>query len=262
METGQQFLMQLSNKENTSNELSILILKDGFSFCTHDQQHFFGLEKETPSPDALQSWIKYHQFNTEEVTLVYMDHPAVTVPLALFDKEHPEAYLKTAYTSDKTHIVKGETIESINQVIVFPITRKWDTLFNAVLPKAKYTHLTAMLLPKLAKFSFGKTKKNMFVHLRQDQFDLFLFQGGQLLLQNSFPQSNADDFLYYLFYVTEQFYLKPDQFNLTFLGKYETFDDYYDGAREFHESIDYFEPHYPSPPLSHPAPFFLSYNSL
>jgi hypothetical protein len=262
METGQQFLMQLNSNKKTFQDLSILILKDGFSFCTPEQQHFFGLETETPSPDALKSWIKYHQINTENTTLVYMDHPAVTVPLPLFDKEQPELYLKTAIAIDDTHIVHGETIDPLDQAIVYPITRKWDTLFKAVLPKASITHLTAQLLPDLAKFSFGKTKKNMFVHLRQDQFDLFLFQGGQLLLQNSFPQHNVDDFLYYLFYVTEQFYLKPEQFNLTFLGKYEGFDEYYLGAREFHESIDYFEPHYPSPSPVHPVPFFLSYNSL
>ena len=103
METGQQFLMQLSNKENTSNELSILILKDGFSFCTHEQQHFFGLRKETPSPDAI-SKAGSSTINSipKSVPLIYMDHPAVTVPLShCLTKKQPEAYLKTAYTPDE-----------------------------------------------------------------------------------------------------------------------------------------------------------------
>ncbi len=190
-----------------------------------------------------------------------MDFPGVTVPLPLFDKEQPQLYLNTAFSSDEPYTVKAQTLENTDQVIVFPILQKWQRLFENVLPNARISHLTALLLPDLIKFSFGKARKNMFVHLRENQFDLFLLQGGQLLLQNSFPQKNVDDFLYYLFYVTEQFYLKPEHFNLTFMGKYECFDEYYLGAKEFHEMIDYFEPHYPSPRLDHPVPFFLSYKN-
>ncbi|MCH1517089.1 MAG: DUF3822 family protein [Flavobacteriaceae bacterium] len=253
--------MQLNSNQNTLQDLSILILKDGFSFCTHEQQYFFRLEDENPSTDSLKSWIHYHQINTEKTTLIYTDYPGVTVPLSLFDKEQPQLYLNTSFSSDEDYIVQSKLLDKTDQAIVFPVLQKWQRLFKEVLPKASISHLTALLLPDLAAFSFGKTKKNMFVHLRENEFDLFLFQGGQLLLQNSFPQKNVDDFLYYLFYVTEQFYLKPEQFNLTFMGKYESFDEYYLGAQEFHELIDYFEPHYPSPSPDHPVPFFLSYKN-
>ena len=89
---------------------------------------------------------------------------------------------------------------------------------------------------------FRKARKNMFIHLRKEQFDLFLFQGGQLLVQNSFPQKNADEFMYYLFYVCEQFYLKPEQFDLFFLGQYFPYSDYYNGTKEFHPNCSHLDP--------------------
>ena len=96
---------------------------------------------------------------------------------------------------------------------------------------------------------------------RSLQSEILYFQGGQLLLQNCFPQNNMDDFLYYLFYVTEQFYLKPAQFNLHFLGKFTQYEDYYNGVKDFHDSIDFFEPHYSLIDHQHPVPFFQTFNA-
>ena len=118
------------------------------------------------------------------------------------------------------------------------------------------------MLPPLSDFSFGAAKKNLFLNLRKNHFDLLLFQGGQLLIQNTFPHKNADDFLYYLFYITEQFFLKPEQFNLLFLGRYSNFNEYYQGVEEFHPSIDYLAPQYPSIDALHPAPFLQSFFPL
>ena len=75
----------------------------------------------------------------------------------------------------------------------------------------------------------------MFIHLRKEQFDLFLFQGGQLLVQTAFHK-NADEFMYYLFYVCEQF--EAEQFDLFFLGQYFPYSDY-NGTKEFHPNCSY-----------------------
>ena len=65
-------------------------------------------------------------------------------------------------------------------------------------------------------------------------------------MQNSFPQKNADEFMYYLFYVCEQFYLKPEQFDLFFLGQYFPYSDYYNGTKEFHPNCSHLDPIFPA----------------
>ena len=259
METGQPYLMQLNNKQITQNDLSILILKDGFSFCTLDQHHFLPLEKDFPTLESLKSYLDYHQLYQKEVQLIFIDHTAVCVPKSLFDPVQTNHYFKGAVTLPKKASIKYTDLPTLDMKVVYPCDQQIIDLFKGVFPQLKVNHLIGTLLPALSSFSFGAAKKNMFLHLRKDQFDLLLFQGGQLLVQNTFPHKNADDFLYYLFYLTEQFFLKPEQFNLFFLGRYSNFNEYYQGVEEFHPSIDYIDPQYPNVDSIHPVPLFQSF---
>lgn len=261
MVIGQPYSMQLSNKKRSINELSILVHKDGFSFCTNEQHHFFALEQNPPSEESLKSWLAYHQLTQPTQKIIFLDHSALTVPLALFDETLAHDYLKSAVTVSKDLTPAFNILNTQEQAVVYGINTLWDKLFQKLFPAAQRSHLVSELLPALSQYSSGKAKRNLFVHLRKDAFDLFLYQGGQLLLQNSFPQRTADDFLYYLFYVTEQFYLKPEQFNLLFLGKYTQYNAYYEGVKEFHEAIDFFEPQYSFMDHQHPIPFFQTFSA-
>ena len=251
--------MQLNNKQITQNDLSILIHKDGFSFCTLNQHHFLPLEENPPTADSLNSYLKYHQLNQEKVQLIVMDQAAVCVPQPLFDPAQTKHYLNGALALSKKASVNNITLPTLDMEVVYPCDQQTIDLFKGAFPQLKVTHLSAALLPALSAFSFGAAKKNLFLHLRKNHFDLLLFQGGQLLAQNTFPHKNADDFLYYLFYVTEQFFLKPEQFNLFFLGRYQNFNEYYQGVEEFHPSIDYLDPQLPIIDALHPVPFFQSF---
>ncbi len=251
--------MQLNNKQRTKDDLSILIHKGGFSFCTQEQHHFLPLEDTPPTQESLKSFLDYHQLNQQKVQLIFMDRAAVCVPHSLFDAAQSEHYFKGAIALPQNTHFDHYTLPKLDMEIVFPCDSTWINLFKEVFPQMKIHHLSGALLPELSAFSFGKAKKNLFLHLRKDHFELMLFQGGQLLAQNTFAHKNADEFLYYLFYVTEQFFLKPDQFNLYFLGRYAIFNDYYQGVEEFHPNIDFIEPHFPGVDAQHPAPYFQSF---
>jgi len=251
--------MQFNNSPFTQNDLSILIHKDGFSFCTLDQHHFLPLEENLPTPESLKSFLDYHQLNHEKVQLIFMDHAAVCVPKTLFDPDQKNHYFKGAIELPKEAVIHHTALTSLDIEMVFPIDQLAVNRFKTAFPQIKINHLSASLLPSLSAFSFGAAKRNLFLHLRKGYFDLMLFQGAQLLVQNTFPHKNADDFLYYLFYVTEQFFLKPDQFNLFFLGRYLNFQDYYQGAEEFHPGVDFIDSQYPNTDTQHPAPFFQSF---
>ena len=88
---------------------------------------------------------------------------------------------------------------------------------NDIYPNATAVHLSTALLRPSPHFLLEKRAKSCSFICAKDT-DLFLFQGGQLLLQNAFSHSNADEFMYFLFYVCEQFPFKPEQFDLFFLG--------------------------------------------
>ena len=59
--------------------------------------------------------------------------------------------------------------------------------------------------------------------------------------------------------VCEQFYLKPKDFDLLFLGQFLAFSEHYNGTKEFHPNLTYLAPTFPSVDPHHPAPFLQSY---
>ena len=87
--------MQLSSKKNTLLDLSILVHKDGFSFCTQEQHHFFGFETSPPTEESLLSFVNYHQLQPTYIRLViWIAFGECALPL--FDEQQLDNYLKTA----------------------------------------------------------------------------------------------------------------------------------------------------------------------
>jgi len=104
-----------------------------------------------------------------------------------------------------------------------------------------------------------QTSKQLFVHLQKGAFDLFLFDGAKLLFNNRFAQNNVDTFLYFLFYVVETLKLDQDAFDLYFLGKYDSYNAYYDGVSNFHNNLQYLFVEEQKNTTPAPAPFFCSH---
>lgn len=251
--------MQFSNKKHQPNDLSILVLKDGFSFCTQQQTYAFPFELNTPKASDLQTFIASQGINTSNTRIYHFDTPCVLVPTPFFEEKTKTDYLTAATAIGPTEEVLYDTVQDLAAVVVYPQKRVLNEVLKEAFPTATAVHFTAALLPYLKESAAGDAKRHLYVHLRKGIFDLFLFQGSQLLLHNSFEQKNADDFLYYLFYVTEQFYLKPEQFKLIFLGKFATYASYYSGASDFHPEVEHLTLSGGNKDEASPVPFFQNF---
>jgi hypothetical protein len=248
--------MVLKTKKHQLNDLSILVLRDGFSFCTHKKSCFYPIhDEDNINLQAIADFLDQEELTTEVVHLIHLDGYSSIVPMELFDKENAAFYISKGIDVKTNQEVVFDTLETQNQVVVYPrSTKKWNALIE-LFPTLESKHATSLLLAPLTQFSMGTPKKQLFVHLRDGAFELFLFQGVQLLFFNSFEQNNADEFLYYLFYITEQFYLKPESFKLAFLGEYDRFKEHYAAVQEYHEDIIYLEAPTENKNSKHPVPF-------
>ena len=256
MEIGQQFLMLQIDQKITSNDLSILIFNDRIVFCTLEKTLYFELDKGDVSSENLTTWFKYHDFKKNNCKCILFESSGVLVPKKLFDEKEKKVYLSLSEDGLENKITESKFISSNGKVFVFSQNRDWRSLFNTLIVDIEITHFAAELIPFLSKISNNHLKKIVFIHLRKDFFDLFIYQGSQLLLFNSFPQQNEEDFLYYLFFVLEQFYLKKNQFKTIFLGKFSEYQNYYDIFQEFHTSTEFCFPINLETDSEHPAPFF------
>ncbi len=242
-------------KKISSEDLSILIFKDRIAFCTLDQTLYFELEKKN-NADELVSWIKYNNLIKKNNKSILFDSKGVVVPNKLFDVSKKNLYLSLTDDELEDKIVETNIIEPDNQVFVFSKGKNIDKIFSNSIKDLETKHFASYLLPFLSKVSRRDLKKNVFIHLRENYFDLFIYQGSLLLLFNSYPHDNEQDFLYYLFFVLEQFYLKPNQFQAYFLGKFEKYKKYYIAFEKFHIQTNFTQPKNPEIESNHPAPFF------
>lgn len=251
--------MQLSNKKHYLNDLSILVLKDGFSFCTQEQTYAFPFQENLPSENDLQGFISSHALKIDNTRIYHFDTPSVLVPSPLFEEKTKEKYLTGITSLTPSEVVLSDDIISLLATAVYPQKKAIVGLLKGCFPKASSSHFAGALLPYLKETAAGNPKRHLYVHLRKGYFDLFLFQGSQLLMHNTFEQKNADDFLYYLFYVTEQFYLKPEQFELYFLGEFNRYTDYYRGAKDFHHNVEHLNLLPQNQDEKIPVPFFQNF---
>lgn len=260
-EIGQQFLMLQIDTKITSNDLSILVFNNRIAFCTIEQTLFFDIEKKNINSENLNTWIRHHNFKKKNKKCILFEGKGVLVPKQLFDKSNKAIYLSLSDVNLKSKKIGSKHIEANNQVLVFSQSRDWSLLLKEFFFDIETTHFAAELIPFLSKVSKDNLKKSVFIHLRKDFFDLFIYQGSQLLFFNSFPKNNEEEFLYYLFFVLEQFYLRANQFVAIFLGKFLEYKGYYKVFEEFHSITNFTFPEILKFNSNHPAPFFSYFNN-
>ncbi|MGB2514392.1 MAG: DUF3822 family protein, partial [Flavobacteriaceae bacterium] len=102
----------------------------------------------------------------------------------------------------------------------------------------------------------------LFVHLQAGGMDLYLVENNRIRFQNHFSITNEDEFLYYIFFVVEQYQLETDTFDLVFLGHIQAYTRYYEVIKQYHTRIR-FENNISGTALStdqHPAPYLAQFS--
>lgn len=258
MVIGHLYLMpQHDTKKYHPNDSSILILKDKFYFYIQDKSYFYSITDFSKlNSEEFHTWIKEKQLVIKNPLITHFEGVSNIIPLEMFNEKSAPFYLSKATTLKDYQEISFNILEQSNHVVVYSINKGYYVFLKELFPNLKSQHYSTHLLTLLIDSLKNNYKKKVFIHTYLGAFDIFLFRGKQLLFFNSFPQQNVDEFLYYLFYVTEQFYLKPDMFDIVFLGEYDCFKQYYKGVKEYHPSITFLDTPVKNTFSRHPIPFF------
>ena len=266
METGQPFLMPNKNKILNNNDLSIHIFMDRFYFCTQSKIEYIPL-LEDPQ-DFYKILIEYLDYHSKEnfnaFSLISFHNPSTFVPLTFFDKSFCEDYLSLYKKTKDYEIASYDTLEEDNQVNLYSFPR----FISKVLKKSKinfgFHHYNTLLYKKIVSLNLSnKFDYKIFIHLQLGAMDVFLLQERCLKFNNCFSVSDTDAFLYYLFFVVEQFDIDTKNLELNFLGKIKSFTAYYEALEQYHTNIKFIDNdinHVPDTSIHH-APYLSKYFS-
>ena len=261
METGPPYLMPLSKNTIQENELSIQIFKGGFSFCTKDKCKFYPLDfHPIEQSDAFAKLLEKDScLEKEKIKAVFFNQPATFVPKELYNPNNKQTYLNYNIDLDKgLNIAENQTQDEKIQIL-FSIDDQIQKTLKFYFKDILFSHYTQTLYDLSASSNpLGETVMNL--HLQDDQFDLLVNKGEDLLFFNTYSYKNENGFLYFIMAVAEELSLSPESFRIQFFGKYDRYKKYYTALESHHEKISFtqegewllFDG------KEHPAPYFIN----
>ncbi len=227
------FSENIQNNDLTKNlDLSIQVSRDGFSFAAfspHSRKvEFSGFGESTEKTDensikkafedflSRNSWIG-NDFRSR--SLIFETHYATLLPSALF---HPDI-AKQIFTFNFGNLpdldILNDEISMNSTHIIYAIPSHLNELvattgyFNHV-----FSHFTILLGKQLLNARQYNDGIHAFMYIRSSAIDLMMFNGANLVFQNSFNYLKAVDILYFLNYSLEQMGFGQKAVNLELSG--------------------------------------------
>lgn len=219
-----------NTSDNTKHTLSIQVSLNGLSFCiANSEKEIIALEQDNfgihLSPEQVLDKIKYMfdhhpNFNNdfESVEVIYQNDLYTCVPKALFDEEQLKEYLKYNIKVLENDFIAYDELHQHDIIVVYVPYANINNFFFDTFGSFTYKHATTILTDTLLAKEKNSDTTKVYAHMNAASFNLIIISKGKLLLSNSYPYENEEDFLYYVMFAAEQLRLNPEEFELIFLG--------------------------------------------
>ena len=249
--------MLVNNANITEKKYKKLILQvgqNGMSFCSVDtlnesiltyNEILFDTTDKTISIEKLYSKA-YQEHNDlqasyDEVIVLHDNNLVTFVPSPLFDENFLGSYLQYNNKVFETDFFAFDSISSYQMNTVYIPNVTINSFMIEKYGAITYKHSNTILVSKLLAVSKNVDEKKMFVHLKEDHFEIIVVQNQNLLLYNSFEYKTPEDLIYFLLFTAEQLNLNPETFKLEFLGKISEHDEFFKIAYQYIRNVSLFD---------------------
>lgn len=236
--------------------LSIQFSSDGFSFCianssTKEIVTFtkYLFEESIVAPELLLSKVlqifnedKDLQQDFNSVLVIHQNSLATIVPDEYFDEKKLKIYLNYTVKTLADDYIAFDTLQSVNANTVYvPFVNINNYLFQNF-GEFEFKHHSTILIDKLIAYAKGNGNIQFFVNVSKNMMDIVVINNNNLILYNTFLYTTKEDFIYYILFVAEQLQIKPDTFNLVFLGDISKNSDIYKITHNYVRLINFIQP--------------------
>ena len=243
-------------------ELSIQIFKDGFSLCSSNARPFFKFDTHSiVDGNGFEKLLESHSFlESIKVTGVHFDHSATFVPKTLYNPNQKHTYLNYNIFIQENHsIAEKESKDELIKVL-YPVDPTIQKALKQYFKEIQFTHYSQILYDLSSNANKDDDSIVMNLHMQDDEFDLLVFKGNELLIFNTYPYKNEDVFLYFVLAVAEELSLSHKDFEIVFFGKYVRYKECYEALSLYHEKMTFTDQEgiLMFDEREHPAPYFIN----
>ena len=234
--------MPNSSKTTNKKGLSIHSFVNGFSFCTKSKIDFFSSTNNQKNfIEIFNGYLNQEDKDWfESIKFVSFHNASTFVPNSLFDNSRSKDYLKLYTKERENEMVSYDNIKKVSQINVYTFPKSIDNNLKKININLEISHYNTLLLNNILSLEFSNgIEYQLFIHLQSEALDVFLFQKKQFKFNNRFLISNKDEFLYYLFFIVEQFDMETEGLEIVILGKIQRYESYYKALNQYHNNIKF-----------------------
>jgi hypothetical protein len=220
----------------SSYQLLIQYCERSFSFMIQDIRttKFIAYKNywfEEPIPrselaDQLRNLLNTENYLTQpfhSVRFLYIAPISVLVPSALFKKEDPGIYFNHSTSLSATDTIIFRKISSLDSYLLFPIPADLADQITFMLKDAQLICQGQPMIEEVIGVSRDKESNHVYANINPGIADLLIVQSGQLTLYNSFVINSAEDFVFFLLYLYDQFSLSQEECPISLSGYIELY---------------------------------------
>lgn len=276
-------------QETRNYGLSLVFSETGFSYAILDfrRNKYLGIQqvkKNDLSPghsvpavkpsfdDFLRTafnampWLK-NQYKT--IRIAFEGKKSTLIPSLLYDVKEREHYLQFGFSDSPEEKTFSDHLVPLDIQHVFTIPVNIFHSIKVHYPSVNIVHFSSVVMESIwINYKNRINTARVFLHVRENRFDLMIFDGRLMSYFNSFPFQNREDICYYLIFVMEQLNYNPEIMSLVLLGNIEKSSPIFEllykyirhiefarrnDAFKYSHTLNQFPPHYFYPLLNFQA---------
>jgi len=161
------------------------------------------------------------------------------VPASLFDADRAREALGFCHDLTARETVRNDPLPSLEAVNVYALPEALCDYLNTAFAQPRIYHAASGMLEVLCRLRLEGTGSYLYAHVQTQRMEVALFKKRQLVFYNQFGWQTAEDFIYYLMAVLEQFHLSPEEVQLTLLGELERDSALYRLIYKYIRNVDF-----------------------
>jgi len=228
--------------DTSNNSLFVQLSETHVSWCILDNEKnkFVVIESFASYLQEVSENIPWIRQRFESVCLMIENNRSTLIPAALFDPEEKKSYIEFIHDKDDTTETLFDRLPQLEIVNVYGISAKLLEAGLRIFPGANtFHHSTALIHSIWMNYKNRINREKAFIYVRENDFDLLIFDGKQLNYYNAFHFMIPADLIYYVIFVMEQLNLNPEETELVLMGNIDKDSEVYDLLYRYIRNIEF-----------------------
>ena len=218
-----------SEKSTLAYELNVLVGANSVYYMVADAQlnvlaiksAHFDHKKETSIVANLKEAFFEDRILKEpyQATKIVFTTPHFTlVPAKFYNDDKRKTYFQNLTIASENSVFECDSFKDIEFKNVYVIEKQLVEFTKTIFPQAQCHNVFTALIQGYQKIAERKSGHQLFANIRDNQIQIFFFDGKNLVFANGYRFVTPQDLIYFVMMVYEQFKLNPENIPLSISG--------------------------------------------